>query len=96
GEVIRLRDAYNVKLTEKGDFALGAEFTGKTKKDSDIIPWLLGGRDIEVVMGNGEKRYGIIEAVEVKQGERLNLDRLGYVRVDAVDDKFVHCYFTHR
>ncbi|MFH1224751.1 MAG: glutamate--tRNA ligase [Candidatus Diapherotrites archaeon] len=98
GEVIRLKDAYNVKITHKDALQVMGEFVGTTKKEDDIMPWLTegDGRDAEVTLGDNSKVYGMMDAVEVNVGDILNLDRLGFARVDAIDKHFVHCYFAHR
>jgi len=97
GTVVRLKNAYNVKLTSKTDIVATAEFVGTQKLDTPVMAWLVEGRDVEVVMPKKQQAFGIIDQdIELKEGEIVYLERFGYARVDKATDRRVTVWFAHK
>lgn len=97
GEVVRLKHAYNVKITSKTDFLANAEFVGTQKLDTRIVAWLLEGKDVEVEMPKKQKTFGIIDPkTQAKEGDYFYFERFGYVRIDKTTDKRTTAWFSHK
>lgn len=98
GQSFRLRNAYNVKLTELGDKAFG-QFAGLAKIDKTVV-WLLPEEivDVEITMPDAEKAEGIAETFlsEKKAGEHVLLEKFGYCIVDKNEKKLVRLWYSHR
>jgi len=97
GNVFRLRNAYNVKLTDKGEYGLQGNFVGDTKTEP-IVHWLVKAKDVEVMMPDASKVLGVTEEAIAahKVGEHLEFEKFGFVRIDEVGGKTVKVWFTHR
>ena len=97
GDIIRLKEAYNIRIIEKNEFEVQAEFVGMTKIDKAVVAWVIEGEDAEITMDDASKRYGLIEAgIELKVDKITYLERLGYCRVDSIDELPVKLWFAHR
>jgi glutamyl-tRNA synthetase len=98
GEVVRLRELFNVKIVKKDALQVFADFVGKAKINKAIAGWFKEGKDVEIVMDDNSKRLGLAdEAVGRKEkGEMVYFDMLGFCIVDAVEGKKVKLRFTHK
>jgi glutamyl-tRNA synthetase len=98
GDVIRLRHAYNVKITQKSEFEVSGEFVGRGLSKKKVLVWLLPDHsgDVEIVMPDNSRKNGLAEAGiwDKKVGEHLQLEGFGYVRLDEKGEKPV-VWFTH-
>jgi glutamyl-tRNA synthetase len=91
GKVFRLRNAYNVKLSESSEHQALADYASKgLKKDS--LFWLPAGEhlDLEVLMPDGLKVSGLVEkAIKGKEvGAHLQLEGFGFVRLDEKNEVY--------
>jgi len=98
GEVVRLRELFNVKIVKKNPLQVFSEFVGKAKINKAIAGWFKEGKDVEIVMDDNSKRLGLAdEAIgHKKKGERVYFDRLGFCIIDAVEEGKVKLRFTHK
>ncbi len=97
GDVIRLRELFNVKIVRKDALQVFADFVGKAKVNKPIAGWFKEGEDVEIVMDDNSKRLGLAdEAIEGKEnGSRVYFDRLGFCIVDGKEEGKVLLRFTH-
>lgn len=100
-QVVRLRHAYNIKITgmEKGQ--VFAQFVGQSKQENiPTIHWILPDlvRDIEITMPDAKKTIGKTESMvaDKKAGEYVMLEHFGYVRITEQGKVMTHAWFTHR
>jgi len=83
---VRLKDLYTVNIGKTVDFETEA-LDEKDKRSLQKIQWVPkdGALDAELLMTSGPKLEGKIEpaAKTLKVGEVVQLERLGFVRVDS-------------
>ena len=97
GQVFRLKDLMNVKLTTKGRI-LEAEFHSLEVTDVPKIHWVSGGAiELEVMKPDGTAERGLVEpaVAGLQVGDIVQFERYGFVRIDAVRPKLV-AVFGHR
>jgi len=59
--------------------------------------WIVEGEDVEITMDDASKKYGMIEAgLDLKENKILYLERLGYCRVDSIEELPIKLWFAHR
>ncbi|MBA1341182.1 MAG: Glutamate--tRNA ligase [ANME-2 cluster archaeon] len=97
GDLFRLKDLYNIRITGQGT----AEFAGHgieaiKKGGGRIIHWApVDGIPVKVLTPEGEVN-GIGEAGIVSEVDRVvQFERFGYVRVDSANGEVI-VYFTHK
>ena len=96
-DIVRLKEAYNVRIVEKNEYDVQAEFVGTAKIDKAVVAWVVEGEDVEITMDDASKRYGMIEAgLDLNENKILYLERLGYCRVDSIEELPVKLWFAHR
>ncbi len=102
--VFRLRNAYNVRIepSAKDGIMVEGKFAGRGADDKfggaggkQVLGWIKGQMDLEVLLPDGTREVGAIESCELAKGEYLYLDRKGYVIVDSVDWKRPVAWFCH-
>ena len=97
GDLFRLKDLYNIRITGQGT----AEFAGHDietirKGSGRIIHWVpVGGIPVKVLKPDGDVT-GIGEAGIATEVDRVvQFERFGYVRIDNANDEVI-AYFTHK
>ena len=97
GMVLRLRNAYNVKVKKVSELYAIAEFAGD-KKTEPVIPWISEEAEIEITMPDATKEKKIVDSTVLKKkpGEIIFIDHFGYCRVDSREAKKVLAWFAHR
>ena len=93
GNRVRLKDLCNIELTSKTVANYIGNDVSIIKEGAKIIHWVYEGIPMKVVMPDGEVKKGICEK-ELKNGEIVQFERFGFVRVDKTE-KFI-CYYAHR
>lgn len=100
GDVIRLKDLYNVEITSKEP--LEAEYAGnEITKGLKIIHWTPpGGPRVEVLKPDGVDSGIGEQGIEMELDRVVQFERYGFVRVDDVKRQGerlkIVCYFTHK
>ena len=91
---VRLKDFCNVVLDAR------SEFTGRELKDVPKIQWVAEPHGVatRVVMPDGGVLEGLSESAlrTAKEGDVVQFERFGFVRVDTIDPQGITCRFAHR
>ncbi|QQR93120.1 MAG: glutamate--tRNA ligase [Candidatus Iainarchaeum archaeon] len=98
GNVLRLRNAYIVKLTQVEPTHLNAQFVSTQKLEKTTqVSWVLQGIDVRIVMPTNTTKHGLAgHAIRnAKVGQHVFFPGFGYCRVDAKDENSVTLWFTH-
>jgi glutamyl-tRNA synthetase len=110
GEVFRLKDLYNVKITDKNDGLKGIYSGNELISDSLKIQWTTNNNipvkvfipkvifiDDEFNADSLKQVNGYCEESinDIKDGEIVQFERFGFVRVEHQTEGII-CYFTHR
>ncbi len=98
GDVIRLRQLFNIKITKKDSLQVFADFVGTAKINKPIVGWFRERTDVEIVMDDNSKKLGIadMKIAGKEKGERVYFDGLGFCIVDSKEEKKVLLRFTHK
>jgi glutamyl-tRNA synthetase len=94
GEIFRLKDLMNVRLTAKGRIFEG-EFQSLEIAEVPKIQWVSGGAvEVEVLKPNYTTERGLAEpsVTGLQVGAIVQFERYGFVRVDAVRPRLVVVY----
>ncbi|MDY6771647.1 MAG: glutamate--tRNA ligase [Candidatus Nanohaloarchaea archaeon] len=97
GKELRLKDLFNVKITEEGAEFLNDSLDYALDNDLDIVQWLPADdtKTCEIVMPDGETLSGLCETTLDAADQVVQFIRFGFCRVDAAYDGRNLCYFTH-
>lgn len=95
GEIIRLKDLFNVRIDEITDRVI-AEYLEEKILTVRKIHWVQSHLDAEVMMPT-HKVKGFCEpgCADLQVGDVIQFERFGFVRLDKGDGKLVFC-FGHR
>ena len=95
--IVRLRNAYNVKIKKIAELQAFAEYAGDEKIEP-IIPWITEPVKIEIMMPNAKKIERVTDKAILKKkvDETCYIDNLGFVRIDNVTETKVDAWFAHR
>lgn len=96
GDIFRLKDLMNVKLTKKG-VILEAEFHSLEVANVPKIHWVSGAIELEVIKPDNTLERGLAEpaVAGLQVGSIIQFERYGFVRVDSVRPRFT-VIFGHR
>ena len=103
GNIIRLKDLFNFKVTSVRKTAIEGEFYSWSVHEArrvkaPIIHWVPTQNyvDIKVIMPDGNEIKGVGEynCKNLKVNQVVQFERFGFVRVDSVNEEIV-CYYTH-
>jgi len=89
---VRLKDFCNVVLDTR------STFTSREVRDIPKIQWVSDGVPMRIVMPDAVVAQGLAERnlIAAKVGDVVQLERFGFVRIDAIGDEGVTAYFAHR
>ncbi len=98
GDVVRLRQLFNVKITKKDPLQVFADFVGTAKVNKPIVGWFREGTDVEITMDDDSKKLGIADNAIAKKGkgDRVYFDKLGFCIVDDKEEGKILLRFTHK
>jgi len=103
GNVIRLKDLFNFKVTSTEKTVVMGEFHSWSVKEAraikaSIIHWVPAQDNvsIKIIMPNGNEINGVGEhnCKNLKAGQVIQFERFGFVRVDSTNGKII-CYYAH-
>jgi glutamyl-tRNA synthetase len=96
GEVIRFMNLFNAKITKTGEY-FEAEYIAGKILDVKKLSWVSDHVDAELVMPE-EVIKGICEksSLNTKVGDMVQLERVGFARLDRKEDNKLVFYFGHR
>ncbi|MFC2175334.1 glutamate--tRNA ligase, partial [archaeon] len=91
-ELFRLKDAFNVKKEGKGFV-----YAGKELLDCPKLQWVTEAMDAELVTSDGIQK-GVVERyiLDAKKGNVVQLERVGYARIDEISDEKAVFWLTHK
>ncbi|MBN2127818.1 MAG: hypothetical protein JW703_05550, partial [Candidatus Diapherotrites archaeon] len=95
GEIFRLRNALNARLIEFNELWAMAEFTGFPEIKKQLVSWILDSMDVEILMDDNSKKLGVIDFIELKEGNIVHLHLFGYCKVNEVKENKAELIFTH-
>lgn len=103
GAFVRLMELFNIRVEAIGK-AIVARFMGDSyqearKQEAPLIHWVPASENVwaSVVMPDATSVEGTAEIAcrDLKVGDKVQFERFGFVRVDAVGERLT-AYFTHR
>jgi glutamyl-tRNA synthetase len=94
---IRLRNSYNVYITNGGATSAQARYTSTEMKKLPVISWVQNGLKVSVKTPTNSAEQGIADARlgKKKPDSIVYLEKYGFCRVDAVKKTRVSLYYTH-
>ncbi len=97
GTELRLKDLFNVRLTEDGAEFLNDSLDYALDNDLGIVQWLPADstKDCDIIMPDGEELSGLAETNLDAKDQVVQFIRFGFCRVDEAYDDRLLCYFTH-
>jgi len=98
GDVLRLRQLFNVKIVKKDEFQAFADFVGEAMVNKPVVGWFREGVDAEVLMDDNSRKIGMTDAsiLEKKAGGRVCFEGFGFCIVDRIEGEKAFLRFTHR
>jgi glutamyl-tRNA synthetase len=99
--MIRLKDLFNVKITWNGSiptFSYAGDSLAEARATkAHIIQWLPGQESVHctILTQEGEMSGACEPRVKEELGKVVQFERVGFVKIDAVDNDGVRAYFTH-
>jgi glutamyl-tRNA synthetase len=104
GDSLRLREAFNIEIVNKGDTKAEAKFVSKELDDArrekmPLIQWTLSDNFVKVRVVKPEgviEGYGEPDLKSLKVGNIVQFERFGFVRLDEIKDDEMIFYFAHK
>ena len=96
GAVIRLRNLYNVRITNVDPLQVFSEYAGDAKDKEIIVSWIKEPKDVQITMDDNSLLMGLAEETKAEKGDRFYLEKLGYCITDAVSGRKIEFYFSHK
>jgi glutamyl-tRNA synthetase len=99
--MVRLKDLFNVKIAWDGEtptFSYGGDSLADARAEkAHIIQWLPAEQALPCTLltMDGEKKGVCEPAVAKEAGKVVQFERIGFVRIDTVNESGVLAYFTH-
>lgn len=99
--MVRLKDLFNVKISWDGEipsFSYGGDSLADARAaKAHIIQWLPADQTLPCTLLTMEgKMQGVCEPAVAKElGKVVQFERIGFVRIDTVNESGVLAYFTH-
>ena len=100
--MVRLKDLFNVKITWSGSvptFSYAGDSLAEARAvKAPIIQWLPGQELVPCTLltQEGEMSGACEPAVKKELGKVIQFERVGFVKIDAVNDSGIVAYYTHK
>jgi glutamyl-tRNA synthetase len=102
GEIIRLKDLINIKITKKkldNEIIIGEFHSEELNREYPIIHWVPEKENINVSIlksdGSMSKGIGEINLKDIPLKETIQFERYGFVNPIKKEKDSLFCYFTH-
>jgi len=98
GEVIRLRNLFNVKIKKKDPLQVFSDFVGEAKINKQIAGWFEQSADVEITMDDNTKKRGIGPEKIMEKGllTRIYFDKIGHCILEGKEANKAFFRFTHK
>jgi len=97
-DVFRLRNAFNVRISERQQWQSFAEFVGEALTNKPIVSWVKEHETAEVLMPDNNRIYGVTDAIIkklVKEKDLVFLEHLGYCKIEEISQQGIKCVYCH-
>ncbi|MCE5213220.1 MAG: glutamate--tRNA ligase [Methanobacterium sp.] len=98
-KVLRLMDAVNIFIGDEVTYH-SASLEEARKSDARIVHWVPSSSNyqVELVMPDARISNGLIEPAshEIKVGDVVQLERVGFARLDSIKDDKLTFYYAHK
>ncbi len=103
GAIVRLMELFNIRFEAVGE-SITAKFVGESYQEAreqnlPLIHWVPADENVKVsvVMPDASSVEGMAEIAchDLKVDDKVQFERFGFVRIDAVYDELI-AYYTHR
>lgn len=98
GTLIRLRNAYIVKINSIDEFHVNAQFVSTKKLENTAqINWLPEGVDVKIVQAGQPPTFGLADspAAALRVDDVVHFPHFGFCRVDEKTEKEIKLWFAH-
>lgn len=98
GTLLRLRNAYVVKVNQKDEIRVNAQFVSTAKLENTAqTNWLINGTRVRITMPDGQFVFGRAgtEIERLELGNEVHFPQFGYCRVDAKTKDEIQLWYTH-
>ncbi len=99
GKVLRLMDAINIRIGEEIIYH-SSSLEDARKAGARIVHWVpsKSNKQLEMIMTDASMQNGFIEpsSGELKVNDIVQLERVGFARLDAIQDGKLTFYFAHK
>ncbi|MDY6789065.1 MAG: glutamate--tRNA ligase [Candidatus Nanohaloarchaea archaeon] len=98
GKELRLKDLFNIKITDQGVEKVNESLDYALDRDLDIVQWLPAHDNMEckIMMPDGSEKSGLVESNIEDVDQVVQFIRFGFCRVDSLEPcDSTFCYFTH-
>jgi hypothetical protein len=98
GDIVRLRELFNIRILRKDQFQAFSEFVGEAKVNKPVVGWFKEGVDAEILMDDNSRRIGMADAsiLGKKQGDRVYFDGFGFCVIDKIEGEKAFLRFAHK
>lgn len=98
GDIIRLKDGFNIKINEINEYQIIANFISfeKLSNIQKNINWIMKNIEVEVLMSNGTKKLGISSKNLEMENNIIYLQNIGFVKIEEKTELRIKCIFMHK
>jgi glutamyl-tRNA synthetase len=93
--LVRLKKAFNAKITSASDYEGKAMFVSYAKTDYPVVSWVDALIDVEVLMSDGTKKRGFSAPSLLNAKGIVHFEGLGYANIEAKEKGTIECVFSY-
>jgi glutamyl-tRNA synthetase len=93
--LVRMKKAFNAKITESGEFSGKAMFVSYAKTEYPVISWIDEPIDVEVLMNDGTTKRGLSSPSLLEAKGVVHFEGLGYANIEAKDKGIIKCIYSY-
>ena len=97
GDIIRLKNAFNIKFNEISEFGATANFISFESGNKPVVNWLVIGSesDASVLMSDGSKKVGLSTRNIKENSGIIHFLGIGYVNIENKNSA-INCIFSYK
>ncbi|MEK6959439.1 MAG: glutamate--tRNA ligase family protein [archaeon] len=96
GDMVRLKKAFNLKLSEVSEFGAKGNFVSYSKTEHPIISWMTDPVDVEILMGDGALKRGFSSGGIIKEKGMVRFEGIGFCHFDEGTQSLAKFVFGHK